>query len=262
MEKLDEALLESVVHWAAARVGEAAVLAARKAFELRTGPIEQGDPDFESRMGHFFEHWLCDGEGGPSLIEHYASEGTRAAQALRQLAGWQRSHRALLEFEDFRDGLGVVRDLLLGGRYRFLPGPHDRELAPGDRFDGRIVAGASQLWLSPGRVYHPRAAFAALDRLLQEPAARALPPRALLDGLLRMRSRLTALREHSPRARLLGGWTDRAPPSLRPGRGLASARARAAEREAPAFARTRTCRIATKSARPRACARDVRSKGP
>lgn len=198
MEKLDEALLESVVHWAAARVGEAAVLAARKAFELRTGPIEQGDPDFESRMAHFFEHWLCDGEGGPSLIEHYASEGTLAGQALRQLAGWQRSHRALLEFEDFRDGLGVVRDLLLGGRYRFWPGPHDRELAPGDRFDGRIVAGAGRLWLSPGRVYHPRAAFAALDKLLQEPAARALPPRALLDGLLRMRSRLTRFESIRP----------------------------------------------------------------
>jgi hypothetical protein len=198
MQKLDEALFEHVVQWAAAHTGEASVLASRHAFELTTGPIEQGDPDFESRMGHFFEHWLCEGAPGPSLLEQYANEIPLPTDALRQLAGWQRSHRALLEFEDFRDGYGLVRDLLLGGRYRFLPGPRDRELARGDRFDGRLIAGPSQIWLSPGRVYHPRAAFAALDKLLLDPAARALPARALLDGLMRMRSRFMRFESIKP----------------------------------------------------------------
>lgn len=198
MEKLDEALFERVVQWAAAHSGEASVLASRKAFELRTGHIEQDDPDFESRMGHFFEHWLCESGSDPSLIEQFASQHPLPREALRQLAGWRRSHRALLEFDGFHEGLGLVRDLLLGGRYRFLPGPHDRELARGDRFDGRLVAGSASLWLSQGRVYHPRAAHAALNGLLRDPAARALEPHALLDGLMRMRSRFMRFESIKP----------------------------------------------------------------
>jgi len=198
MEKLDEALFERVVEWAVAHTGEEGILAARRVFEQRTGPIEQGDSDFESRMGHFFEQWLCESADAPSLIERYASEAVPPDDALRQLAGWHRSHRALLEFEDFREGFGRVRDLILGGRYRFLPGPRDRELARGDRFDGRLVPGTSQLWLGPGRVYHPRAAFLALDKLLLDPAARALPASDLLDGLLRMRSRFMRFESIKP----------------------------------------------------------------
>lgn len=198
MEKLDEALFEHVVQWAAAHTGEANVRTARMAFEQVTGPIEEGDADFESRMAHFFEHWLCDASAGPSLLEHYASEQPLDADALRQMAGWQRSQRGLFEFTGFDDGMGALRDLILGGRYRFWPGLRDRELSPGDRFDGRLVSGPRQLWLSPGRVYHPRAAFDALDKLLRDDAARALSKPALLDALMRMRSRFTRFESIRP----------------------------------------------------------------
>jgi hypothetical protein len=107
----------------------------------------------------------------------------------RQLAGWLRSHRSLFEFEGFQAEGAMLRDLLLKGRYRFLPAPRDRELSVGDRFDARLIAGEEGLWLSPGRVYHPRATFDALEKLLADPGLPALSHAQLLDGLLRMRSR-------------------------------------------------------------------------
>jgi hypothetical protein len=190
MHQLDEALFERAIHWASQREGEAEVLAARKAFEEATGAITHSDPDYESRMLHFFESWLCATRGDdPALIARFAAEAAPEQAAQRQLAGWQRSHRSLFAFEGFQAEGGVLRDLLLQGRYRFMPAPRDRELALGDRFDARLIAGEEGLWLSPGRVYHARATFDALDKLLAGPGLPALSHTQLLDGLLRMRSR-------------------------------------------------------------------------
>lgn len=189
MTMLDEALFERVIHWAASELGEEYVRASRQRFEQATGAIEEGAPDFDSRMAHFFEGWLREEHEGESLLVRYAREVAPDRALVEQLAALQRSHRTLLEFEGFEAGVGHVRDLLLHGRYRFQPSERDRELSLGDRFDGRILAGAHTLWLSPGRVYHPRAAFTALDALLVQPAVRALRPVAVLDALLRMRSR-------------------------------------------------------------------------
>jgi hypothetical protein len=189
MQVLDEALFERAIQWVAAQVGEQSVRAARQAFEERTGSIEEADADYESRMSQFFEHWLCARDSPPSWLERFAATGALGEPELRQLAGWQRSYRGLFEFVAFASSGGTLRDLLLGGRYRFAPGQHDRELTPGDRFDGRLVACGQELRLSPGRAYQPRAAHAALDALLAQPALRALPPDSVLDGLLRMRNR-------------------------------------------------------------------------
>jgi hypothetical protein len=189
MQDLDEALFERAIQWVAGQVGEAHVRAARKAFEERTGTIEDADADYESRMSQFFEHWLCARDTPPSWLERFAGAGSLAEQELRQLAGWQRSYRGLFEFVAFEPGGGLLRDLMRGGRYRFAPGQHDRELTPGDRFDGRLVACGQRLWLSPGRAYQPRAAHAALDGLLAQVALRARPLESVLDGLLRMRNR-------------------------------------------------------------------------
>jgi hypothetical protein len=190
MQQLDEALFERAIHWASTREGEDQVLAARRAFEEATGAILESDPDHESRMLHFFECWLCTahGEAAP-LIAQFAAATALADADLRQLAGWQRSHRSLFEFEGFHAQAGSLRDLVLGGRYRFWPAPRDRELKLGDRFDARLIAGPDGLWLSPGRVYHVRATFDALQKLLEGPGLPAFRHTELLDGLLRMRSR-------------------------------------------------------------------------
>jgi hypothetical protein len=189
MQILDEALFERAIQWVAAQVGEESVRAARQAFEQRTGSIEEADADFESRMAQFFEHWLCERDAQASWLERFCSTAALQDAELRQLAGWQRSHRGMFEFVGFDPKGGLLRDLVLGGRYRFWPGPHDRELTPGDRFDGRLIADEQKLWLSPGRAYQPRAAHLALDGLLAEPRLRELPLESVLDGLLRMRNR-------------------------------------------------------------------------
>jgi hypothetical protein len=189
MQILDEALFERAIQWVAAQVGEQSVRSARQAFEQSTGSIEEADADFESRMAQFFEHWLCERGEPPSWLERFSQVGALDDAELRQLAGWQRSYRGLFEFVGFESDGGLLRDLLLGGRYRFWPGPHDRELTPGDRFDGRLVAHEQKLWLSPGRAYQPRAVHAALDGLLVQPALRERPLESVLDGLLRMRNR-------------------------------------------------------------------------
>jgi len=190
MHQLDEALIERAIHWASARAGEEQVQRVRHAFEEATGAILESDPDYESRMLHFFEWWLCAAEpDAPTLIARFAAETGPETEHLRQLAAWQRSHRSLFEFEGFDAHGGALRDLLLGGRYHFWPARGDRELSLGDRFDARLIAGVGGLWLSPGRVYHVRATFAAMQRLLEGPGLAELTHTALLDGLLRMRSR-------------------------------------------------------------------------
>jgi hypothetical protein len=190
MQQLDEALFERAIQWASAREGEDEVRRVRRAFEEATGDILESDPDYESRMLHFFEWWLCSAEPDqPTLIARFAAETRPEPPSQRQLAGWQRSHRSLFEFEGYDALQGTLRDLVLGGRYRFWPAQRDRELTLGDRFDARLIAGDEGLWLSPGRVYHVRATFGALQGLLDGPGLDELPHAALLDGLLRMRSR-------------------------------------------------------------------------
>lgn len=191
MNLLNEALFERAIQWVAERAGEAQVLAARQAFELSTGAMDAGDADHESRMLHFFEWWLCTPRAGAATwVAEFAAAHALSEAELRQLAGWQRSHRSLFEFIGFEPDGGVLRDQLLGGRFRFWPSIRDRELTLGDRFDARLIPGDGCLWLSPGRVYHLRKSFEAMDRLLREPECQRLSLTERLDGLLRMRSRL------------------------------------------------------------------------
>ena len=169
------------------------MLAARRSFEDATGPIREGAADYESRIAHFFEQHLCtaDVDNLPP-VAHFADLGPELGPKDRgQLAGWLRSHRSLWSFEgwDPENRLGLVRDLWLGGTFRVNPRPEDKQLAQGDRFDGRIVPAEGGLWLSPGRVFHPRAAHGAIDVLLAGVGEERTETVGFLNGLLRMRAR-------------------------------------------------------------------------
>jgi hypothetical protein len=189
---LNDLLMERALRWLTGYAGEEKLLAARRVFEAATGTIDEGARDYESRIGHFFEQYLCEGDSGLPPIARYGelapdlSEDDRA-----QLAGWLRSHRSLFLFEGWEpeSPTGRVKDLWLGGHFRVAGRPEDRQLAQGDRFDGRIVAASGKLWLSPGKVFHPRAAHGAIDTLLAGLGADRPDTRSFLNGLLRMRAR-------------------------------------------------------------------------
>jgi hypothetical protein len=189
---LSDPLIERVLRWLSAQRGEAELLAARRAFEGETGAILEGALDYESRIAHFFEQYLCEDVSGPAPIARFAELTPNLSEAERaELAGWLRSHRTLLRFENWDESLevGCVRDLVLGGNFRVGARPTDRQLAIGDHFDGRLVPLAGRLWLSPGRVFHPQAAHAALDGFFADGRFRNADTNAVLNGLLRMRAR-------------------------------------------------------------------------
>ncbi|MFT3922569.1 MAG: hypothetical protein QM778_08550 [Myxococcales bacterium] len=190
---LNDSLLERALRWLLGHIGEAQVLSARRQFEEATGPILEGAPDYESRIAHFFEQYLCGAaQGERAPLGRFAEQAPELSQEDRtQLAGWLRSHRSLFAFEGWEpeSRLGRVRDLWLGGTYRVCGRPEDRQLAQGDRFDGRLIAVSGSLWLSPGRVFHPRAAHGAIDELLQGIGEGRSDTAGFLNGLLRMRAR-------------------------------------------------------------------------
>lgn len=181
-------LFERALAWTVEQCGEAEMLAARRAFEAATGAIVDGAWDYEPRISHFWEQHLCTGPKAP--VARFADTHPDLTPSEREeLAGWLRSHRSLFAFEGLEGETGVVRDCVLGGRYRFVPGERDQKLTPADRFDARLVAVGDALLLSPGRVYHPAEARAALDALLERVERESLSHLDLLDALLLMRAR-------------------------------------------------------------------------
>lgn len=224
---LDDALLERALRWLAAHAGEQALLSARKSFEDATGAIREGAPDYESRMAHFCEQYLC--EDGPETIapiaRFAAEEPDLRIEERAELGGWLRSHRSLFLFEGQEQAVetGRIRDLLLGGRFRFRMRSNDRQLSPGDHFDGRVVPVGGQLFLGPGRVFHPSEAHPAITALLRGSPAQPSTPRLVLNGLLRMRARyyhFESIRaEHVYRLDALGEPTFAAPWAHRERRG-------------------------------------------
>jgi len=202
---LNQALLEQVLTWLQAARGDTHLAQARRAFEAETGAIAEGSFDYEQRIAHFLEQHLCDEEGPP--LARYAEATELPFDTRRELAGWLRSHRSLFSFAGFHNEGGVVRDCVFGGVFRFWPSALDRQLAKGDRFDARLVPMGELLFLSPGRVYHPRAVHNALDALLPQLDLDAQPKTALLNGLLSMRSRFLSFEsvraEHVYQARAL-----------------------------------------------------------
>lgn len=190
---LNDSLLERALRWLLSDAGEAAVLSARRAFEEATGAIHEGAADYESRIAHFFEQYLCteDVTGVAPVARFAGCAGGIGPQDRAQLAGWRRSHRSLFVFQGWQPEtqLGLVHDLWLGGSFRVRGRPEDKQLAQGDRFDGRIVPAEGALWLSPGRVFHPRAAHGAIDLLLAGLGEGRSDTAGFLNGLLRMRAR-------------------------------------------------------------------------
>lgn len=189
--KLPDPLFERVLAWTVHAQGEDSLRAARRAFESATGAMVEGAPDYEARISHFWEQHLCSGEPAP-VSAFAAAHPALSGGERRILSGWLRSHRSLFTFEALRGEQGeraVLHDRVLGGHFEFHTRPEERSLRPGDSFDARLVAIDDALWLSPGRVYHPPEAHAALGALLERLDRRTLPHAALLDALLLMRSR-------------------------------------------------------------------------
>lgn len=203
---LNESLFERALLWLGQQYGETPVQAARHTFEEATGAIEEGASDYEARIAHFLEQYLCEGDPAPVSVFAAAALELQGDER-RELAGWLRSHRSLFAFEGFHGAVGTVRDCLGGGLFEFTPSSRDRQLASGDRFDGRLVAVGAELWLSPGRVYHPREVHGALTALIGQLDLDSVPRTELLNGLLAMRSRFLTFAsvraEHVYQARAL-----------------------------------------------------------
>lgn len=186
---LSEALFERAVSWSAASCGDARLLELRRGFEERTGPIEESALDYESRIAHFFEWYLCSSGNGEQPVASFARAHPELSWAERkELAGWLRSHRSLWTMGELEAGGGWVHDLLGGLSVRVSLSAGDGTPRVGDRFDGRVIPIGDTLYLSPGRVFHPREAHGALDRLLEQARASGALGPGLLDPLLRMRS--------------------------------------------------------------------------
>lgn len=194
---LDPALVERALAWAQSARGSAAITHARRCFEQATGPIDEHARDYEQRITHFLEQYLCDVDARV-LLGFAADTHDLDSDARRELAGWLRSHRSVFSFTGFDAQGGRVRDGLFGGAYHFWPSESDLRLTPGDRFDARLVPVGELLYLSPGRVYHPREVHAALDALLPKLDLDSLPHAAVLDGLLLMRSRFLSFASVRP----------------------------------------------------------------
>jgi len=203
---LDQALVERALAWAEAARGRAEIAQARLQFEAATGPIDERARDYEQRITHFLEQYLCDLDARV-LLDFASHAGELGAGARRELAGWLRSHRSVFAFTGFDAQGGRLCDCVFGGTYRFWPSERDLRLTPGDRFDARLVPVGELIYLSAGRVYHPREVHEALDVLLPRLDLDSLPHAALLDGLLLMRSRFLSFAsvrpEHVYQARAL-----------------------------------------------------------
>jgi hypothetical protein len=196
---LSDVLFERALSWSAAERGEAHLLDLRRAFEARTGAIEEQTADYESRIAHFFEWYACSQAEGRAVISRFAEAHPQLSQGeQRELAGWLRSHRSLWTCEQVQAGESRIRDLLGGLSLRVALGSGEEPLRVGDRFDGRVVPLGDRLFLSPGRVFHPREAHAAIDALLAEAHARGTLGPMLLDPLLRMRTSFLAFASIRP----------------------------------------------------------------
>ena len=194
---LDQALVERVLAWAEASRGSDAIAHARRRFEQATGPIDDGARDYEQRITHFLEQYLCDADA--RVLVSFASEARDLdLDARRQLAGWLRSHRSVFVFTGFDARGGRVRDCVFGGAYHFWPSEPDLRLTPGDRFDARLIPVGELRYLGSGRVYHPREVHAALDALLPQLDLDSLSHVAVLDALLLMRSRFLSFASVRP----------------------------------------------------------------
>ena len=196
---LNDALFERTLSWSAQSHGETHLLGVRRAFEARTGPIEESTADYESRIAHFFEWYACSHADGGAVVAQFArAHPDLPAGDQRELAGWLRSHRSLWACEAVGEHDGVVRDLVGGLLLRVALRPNDEPLRVGDRFDGRVVPVGDTLYLSSGRVFHPRETHVAMDALLKEARSRGCLGPQLLDPLLRMRSSFLAFASIRP----------------------------------------------------------------
>src|SRR5262249_1929849 len=132
-------LLERAIARAAA--DEAALLAARKQWDLQAGHVHDDDPLFEERAAAFLEWYALDqpGADGRPPAAHMAADAESRAEraALEALAA---THRSLFRVREVRAGGLLLDDLWGGASFRTRERRRIAGLERGDLFDARLVA--------------------------------------------------------------------------------------------------------------------------
>jgi hypothetical protein len=188
---LDAALEGLVAHLTSAD-GGADLERARAAFRARTGPVEPGEPLYESLIQLFFDHYLCEwrSEDGTRPPERSLASGAGSEREREVARACLTSARSLYRVLEVGEAVRLA-DALGGGRFRVALRGAAARLNPGDVFDGRLLCVSNEILLAPGLVFHPPPTHEPLEALLSRVDLDAAGGRReVLDGLLRMRMRL------------------------------------------------------------------------
>lgn len=146
---------------------------ARREFQELAGKFEEDEPWFEQRMTLFLEWYVLDrrGRDGLTPAERFLAE--RRAEIheadLEVFEGLAATQRTLVRIErlDARSRRFALLDVIGGCTWSVLYEDHLAGLLRGDFLDVRIVPFRGELVLGRGLIFHPRAAQAAIQAVLE-----------------------------------------------------------------------------------------------
>ena len=190
---------DAVVLAGAASKHASRVALMRRAFEQRTGTFGPEDPWFEARSRAFWD----DAVASQGFAAQVGAELAPAARAWVRAFG--RAHRGLFDATRADDVAWLLRDLWSGGEFLVTVadvGMRDALAAATSPFDARIAgragAGAPEIAILPGAIFHPEDAVAPLQDVLAAARKRHLATGHVLDALLRMERSLRSLSRVKP----------------------------------------------------------------
>jgi hypothetical protein len=193
---------------------EAAVLAARKLFEERRGPVFADEELWEVWSAGFVE-WLVlehvpDGATLPAAAATLArvkdAGDTRKAAAIR---AWITSHRSLFAVEKLGAGFVELFDLLGGARVRVAEPRAMHGVAIGEIAELRVLGFEGDVRFGRAFLFHPRGTRDALLEQARIITGEGGDRRAVLDHAATLRSKVLRYR-HVPPARLYERGANRA----------------------------------------------------
>ncbi len=176
---------------------------AREEFDAARGRVYDDDELYDTHMGLFLEWYVLERPlvrgRTPAQVALAAGPGG-GAQDVDLLGALVKSQRSLFELiHPLEDGL-LLRDLLLGGRWRVDLESPMTGLEAGEIFEARLIPWQGRILLGPVFCFHPQAAREAilsiLDRARQETAGGA-PDLSITFSLAEMRLRYSRFRNIS-----------------------------------------------------------------